>query len=102
MPICTAVCPICTLLYLALPKAGPLCVLIVKKPTPAATAQLLEMGAWLQQQGLQARSCVLPLHPARCWYQAHTDNYLHEICCQPSVQSLSCGAATSAGWWVAC
>ena len=37
-------------------QAGPQRVLIVKKPVPAATAQLLEMGQWLQQQGLQART----------------------------------------------
>jgi hypothetical protein len=34
-------------------QGGPKRVLIVKKPVPAAAAQLEEMANWLQQQGLQ-------------------------------------------------
>lgn len=34
-------------------QGGPRRVLIVKKPVPAAGAQLEEMATWLQQQGLQ-------------------------------------------------
>lgn len=34
-------------------QAGPRRVLIVKKPVPAAAAQLEEMANWLEQQGLQ-------------------------------------------------
>jgi hypothetical protein len=43
LPLCVLVCD----------QGGPRRVLIVKKPVPAAAAQLEEMATWLQQQGLQ-------------------------------------------------
>jgi hypothetical protein len=45
-------------------QGGPKRVLIVKKPVPAAAAQLEEMANWLQQQGLQVRTAGGLLTPA--------------------------------------